>query len=88
VVSVLAPSVVDRRFEPRSYYTKEYAIGIWWFSAKYAAKRRMSNAWLARYEDNVAEWGDISADCCVSEKKPTIRLGLVHSGHHHHLIDN
>jgi hypothetical protein len=32
--------------------------------------------------------GDISADCCVSEKKPTIRLGLVHSGPHHHLIDN
>ena len=33
MVSVLAPSVVDRGFEPRSRQTKDYEIGICCFSA-------------------------------------------------------
>ena len=40
VVSVLASSAVDRRFEPRSNQTKDYKIGIWYFSAKHASLRR------------------------------------------------
>ena len=39
VISVLAASVVDRGFEPRSGQTKDYKIGICCFSAKHAALR-------------------------------------------------
>ena len=40
MVSVLASSVIDRSFEPRSGQTKDYEIGICCFSAKHAALRR------------------------------------------------
>jgi hypothetical protein len=43
-VSVLASSVVDRGFEPRSGQTKDYKIGICCFSAKHAALSRKSKA--------------------------------------------
>ena len=39
MVSVLALSVVDRGFEPRSGQTNDYKIGICCFSAKHAASR-------------------------------------------------
>ena len=42
MVSVLASSAVDRGFEPRSGQTKDYAIGMCCFSAKYAALRGKS----------------------------------------------
>ena len=59
MVSVLASSVVDRGFEPRSGQTKDYKIGICCFSAKHAALRRKSKDWLARNQENVSEWGDM-----------------------------
>jgi hypothetical protein len=40
MVGVLASNAVDRGFEPRSGQTKDYKIGIYCFSAKYAALRR------------------------------------------------
>ena len=60
MVSVLASSAVDRGFEPQSGQTKDYTIGICCFSAKHAALRRKSNDWLARNQNNVSEWSDIS----------------------------
>ena len=60
MVSVLASSTVDRGFEPRSGRTKDYKIGICCFSAKHAALRRKSKDWLARNQDNVSEWSDMS----------------------------
>ena len=48
MVSVLASSVVDNGFEPRSGQTTDYKIGICRFSAKHAALRRKSKDWLAR----------------------------------------
>ena len=53
MVIVLASSVVDRVFEPRSGQTKHYKIGICCFSAKHAALRRKNKYWLARNQDNV-----------------------------------
>ena len=38
----LASSVVDRGFEPCSSQSKDYKIGIYCFSAKYAALMRKS----------------------------------------------
>ena len=60
MVSVLASSAVDRGFEPRSGQTKDYTIGICCFSANHAALRRKSKDWLARNQNNVSEWSDIS----------------------------
>ena len=60
MVSVLASSAIDRGFDPRSGQTKDYKIGICCFSAKQAALRRKSKDWLARNQDNVSEWGDMS----------------------------
>jgi hypothetical protein len=60
MVTVLAASAVGRGFEPQSCQTKDYKIGICCFSTKHAALRRKSKNWLARNQDNVSEWGDMS----------------------------
>ena len=60
MVSLLALSVVDRGFEPRSGQTKDYKIGICCFSAKHAALWIKSKDWLAQNQNNVSEWGDMS----------------------------
>jgi hypothetical protein len=60
MVSILASSVIDRGFEPRSGQTKDYQIVICCFSPKHAVLRRKSKDWLARYQNNVSEWSDMS----------------------------
>ena len=60
MVSVLASSVVDRGFEPRSGHIKDFDIGICCFSAKQATLQRKSKDWLAWNQDNVSEWGEMS----------------------------
>jgi hypothetical protein len=60
MVSVLASSALDREFEPRSGQTKDNKIGICCFSAKYAVLRRKSKYWLARNQNNLSEWSDMS----------------------------
>ena len=60
MVSVLTSSTVNRGFEPRSGQTKDYKIGICCFSAKHAALRRKSKDRLARNQNNVSEWSDMS----------------------------
>jgi hypothetical protein len=60
MVSMLAWSVVDHGFEPRSGQTKDYNIVICCFSGKQAALRRKSKDWLAQNQNNVSEWSDMS----------------------------
>ena len=60
MVSKLFSSALDRGFERRSGQTKDYKIGICCFSAKHAALRRKSKYWLARNQNNVSEWSDMS----------------------------
>jgi len=68
MLSVLASSVVDRGFEPRSGQTKDYEICIYCFSATHAVLRRKSKDWLVRNQENVSEWSGMStALCCFSE---------------------
>ena len=47
MVSLLALSVVDRGFEPRSGQTKDYKIGIFCFSAKHALKINFFSPWYS-----------------------------------------
>ena len=56
----LASSPVDRGFEPRSDQTIDYRIRICCFSANHAVTRSKRKDWLARNQDNVSEWGDMS----------------------------
>jgi hypothetical protein len=39
---------------------KDFEIDVCCLSAKHAALRRKSKDWLARNQDNVSEWGDMS----------------------------
>ena len=55
MVSVLVSSVVDRGFEFRPGQTKDYKIGICYFSVKHTALRRKSKDCLARNQNNVSE---------------------------------
>ena len=79
MVSVLALSAVDRGFEPQSGQTKDYKIGMCCFSAKHAALRRKRKYWLARNQNNVSGWGDMSIhglQCCFSKLAPHIKIQL------------
>ena len=64
MVSMLASSVVDHVLEPRSGQTKDYKIGICCFSANHTALRSKSKDWLARNQNNVSEWSDMSIRYC------------------------
>jgi hypothetical protein len=55
MVNVFASSVGDRRVKPKT--TK---IGMCCFSTKHAAFRRKSKDWLARNQNHVPEWSDMS----------------------------
>ena len=60
MVSMLTSSAVDHGFELRSGQAKDYKIGICHFSTKQAALRRGSKDWLARNQNNVSRWSDMS----------------------------
>ena len=60
MVNVLASSAVDCGFEPQGQ-TKDYKIGIFFFSGKHAALRRKSKDCLSRNKNNVSLWNDMSS---------------------------
>jgi hypothetical protein len=76
MVSVLASSAVDRGLEIWSGQTKDYDIGICCFSAKHAALRRKNKDWLARNQNNVSEWSDMSTRGLLFQWASTIKIQL------------
>ena len=59
----------------------------------YATAREVKSDTLARNQDNVSEWGYMSISELLFQwanifKNFTKRVGLVHSGLHHHFIEN
>ena len=61
-------------------------IGIRCFYAEHAALRSKNKNWLARNQNNVSEWNDVST-CglfcqCARTKNPTKQVGLEQSRHH------
>ena len=76
IFSVLDRSAIDRGFETRSGQTKDYKIGICCFSAKHAALRRENKDWLARNQDNVSEWGDMSTHGLLFQCASIIKIQL------------
>ena len=61
MVRVLAASVVDHGFKTRFDQTKDYEFGICCYSVKHAALRSKNRVYLARNQNNVSEWIDMSA---------------------------
>ena len=76
IVGVLAPSVVDRVFEPRSGQTKNYKIGMCCFSTKHTTLRSKSKVWLAHNQNNVSEWSDKSTRGLLFQRANTIKIQL------------
>jgi hypothetical protein len=74
MVSVLTSSAVDSGFKPRSDEIKDYKISICYLSAKHAALRRKGKDWLARNQDNVCEWGDMSIHRLLFQWDSTIQI--------------
>ena len=67
VVSMLAFSVVDRRFEPiRSCHTNDYNIGIYYFSAKLTCINIDYGIRLLC----MSRASCLPGDCCFSELAP------------------
>jgi hypothetical protein len=61
MVKVLPSSMVDRwLLESRSGQTLDYEIGICCLSANHIAIKRKSKDWLARNQDNMSGWDDMS----------------------------
>ena len=60
MVSVFVSSAVDRVLQPRSGLTNDYIIGMCCFSAKHVALMSKSKEWLARNQNNVSEWSDMT----------------------------
>jgi hypothetical protein len=77
MVSLLASNATDCEFEPRSGQTKDHKIGICCFSAKHAALRRKNKDWLARNQNNVTEWSDISTRELLFQWASTIKIQLL-----------
>ena len=91
MVGVLSSSAVGCEFDPRSSQSKDYKIDICCFSAKHAPLRRKSKDWLARNQNNVSEWSNMSTRGQLFQrastiKNPSKRVGPVQSGPYHHLI--
>ena len=60
IISVFAPSAIDRGFKPLSCQTKENKIDICCFNATNAGLRRKRKDWLIQNRDNVTKWSDMS----------------------------
>jgi hypothetical protein len=76
MVSVLPSSAVDRGFESWSGQTKDYEIGICCFSAKYTTLRWKSKDWLARNQNNMSEWSDMSTRGLLFQLASIIKIQL------------
>jgi hypothetical protein len=91
MVSRLASSTVDREFESWSGQTKVFKICS--FSNKHSSLRRKSKDWLARNQDNVSEWSDMSIHRLLIQWASTIKiqqsvLVKYKADPHQHFIDN
>jgi hypothetical protein len=74
MVSVLTSSVVNCEVEPSLGEAKDFKIGICCYSAKQA--RSESKYLLARNQDNVSEWDNMSNNGLLFQWASTIKIHL------------
>ena len=63
-------------FKPLLGQTKDYKNGICCFSANQAALRRKNKDWLARNQENVSKWDDMSIWWLLFQWASTIKIQL------------
>ena len=73
---VVASSVGDREFESRWDQTKHDKIGMCCFSSKHASLKWKSKDWLARNQDSVSEWSDMSIRGLLCQWDSTTEIQL------------
>ena len=87
IIILLASSVQYRGFEPRTGQTKDYKIDICCFFSTHTTLRRKSKDRLARNQDSVSQWINMSIHRLVSVsqhyKNPTMLVDLVQNKHHY-----
>ena len=76
MVRVLASSVVDHGFENLLGQTKDYEIGICCYSVKHVALRSKNKDYLARNQNNVSEWIDMSVRELFCQWASTMKIKL------------
>jgi hypothetical protein len=92
MISVLASSAVDRRFDPRSGQTK--TVKLVFVASQLSMQdqgERAKTGWLGIRIMCRSGVTCLSTDCCFSELallNPTKHVGPVQSRHHHHFIEN
>ena len=67
---------VDHGFKPRLSQTKGYTFGICCFFTKHAALSSKSKDWLARNQNNVSKWSDMSTSELLFQWANTIKIQL------------
>jgi uncharacterized HAD superfamily protein len=70
--SVLASSVIDGGVNQVKPKTNKLVF----VTSQYAALRRKSKDWLARNQDNVSEWSDISTHGLLFQWASTMKIQL------------
>jgi hypothetical protein len=55
-------------------YSMRYEIGICCFTAKHASLRSKNKYWVARNQNNVPEWGDMSTRGLLFQWASTIKI--------------
>ena len=76
MVIAFASSAQDRGFQSLPGQTKDYKIGICWFSDKDTALRKKNKDWVARNQDNVSEWGEMSFRGLFFQGASTIKIQI------------
>jgi rhamnogalacturonyl hydrolase YesR len=76
MVRVLASSVVYHGLETRLGQIKDYEIGICCYSVKHVALRSKNKDYLARNQNNVSEWIDMSARELFFQSASTMKIKL------------
>ena len=76
MVCVVSSSPVDRWFELQSGQTKDFKIGICWFSAKQAASSRKGIDLLAQNQENMSDWSDMFTRGQLFQWASTIKIKL------------
>jgi hypothetical protein len=94
MVSLLAPSEVDRGFEPRLGQSKAKDYKLVCVASPLSTQhsgKRATTGWLGIRIIFPSGVTYLPADCCLSElalQNPTRHVGLEQSGPYHHLIEH
>ena len=69
-------NIIESGVKHYNYNTNPYKIGICCFSDKHAAVRRKRKDWLARNQNSVSEWSNVSIRRLLFQWASTVKIQL------------